>query len=117
MKYFWSLSGILGKIGTTAPIDVSLSLVASSSTPVLLHGFDSGCLSNAQIERVNHPFSSIYTKLFATFDKSVIMQCQFYTGQLPLKYVLDLKFLNFINGLRYLNNSPAELLYDWFGVD
>jgi len=62
-------------------------------------------------------FSSIYTKLFDTFDKSVIMQCQFYTGQLPLKYVLDLKFLNFINGWRYLNDSSAKLFYDWFGVD
>jgi len=45
------------------------------------------------------------------------MQCQFYTGQLPLKYLLDLKFLNFINGLRYLNDSPVKLLYDWFEVD
>jgi len=63
---------------------------------------DSGCLSNAQIERLNYPFSSIYTKLFATFDKSVIMQCQFFTGQLPLKDVIDLKFLNLINGLRLL---------------
>jgi len=34
-----------------------------------------------------------------------------------LKYVLDLKFLNFINGLRYLKDSPAKLLYNWFGVD
>jgi len=61
----------------------------------------SGCLSNAQIERLNHPFSSIYSKLFVSFDKSVIMQCQFYTGQLPLKHFLDLKFLNFVDGLRY----------------
>jgi len=51
MKYFRCLNGILGKIGTTTPIDVSLSLVASFST-VLLYGFDSGCLSNAQIEKL-----------------------------------------------------------------
>jgi len=105
----------LGKSCTIAPIDVSLSLVTSFYTPVLLYGFDSGmsrCLSNAQIERLNYRFSSIYTKLLATFDKSVIMQCQFYTGQLPLRYFFDLKFMNFINGLRYLNDLPAKLLYD-----
>jgi len=35
---------------------------------------------------------------------------------LRLKYILDLKFLNFINGLRYLKDSHAKLMYDWFGV-
>jgi len=65
-----------------------LSLVESFSTPVLLYGFDNGCLSNAQIERLNYAFISIYTKLFATFDKLVNMQCQFYTVQLPLNMFL-----------------------------
>jgi len=78
MKYFRSVNYFVCKISATAPIHVSLSLVASFSTPVLLSGFDSGCLSNAQIERLKYPFGSIYPKLFATFDKSVIMQCQFY---------------------------------------
>jgi len=35
MKYLRSFNGIVGKIDTTAPIDVSLSLVESFSTLVL----------------------------------------------------------------------------------
>jgi len=69
IKYFRSLNGILSKIGTSTVIGVSLSLVSPFATPGLLYGFDTGCLSKTQIDRLNYPFSSIYSKLFNTFDK------------------------------------------------
>ena len=84
---------------------------------MLLFEFDTRCLSKVQIDRLNFPFSSIYTKLFAVFDKSIISQCQYYTGQIPLKHLLHLKFLNFLIGLKNIKNSPAKLLFDWFGVN
>jgi len=74
IKYFRSLKGILSKIGTSTDIGVSLSLVSSFATPVLLYGFDTGCLSNTQVDSLNYPFISIYSKLFYTFDKSGITQ-------------------------------------------
>ena len=114
IKYFRSLNGILGKIGTSTALNVSLSLVSSFSTPVLLYGFDSGCLSKSQIDKLNYPFNSIYCKLFSTFDKNVITQCQYFTGQLPLKYVLDLRFIIFLLSLQHVKNSPPYMLANWF---
>jgi len=115
MKYFRSLNGVLGKIGTSSSIDVTLSLISSFCTPVLLYGLDTGCLSKAQINRLNYPFSSVFTKLFSTFNKNIIIQCQYYTGYLPLKYILDLRFLNFVTGLNNAMHSPAYILFKMFG--
>jgi len=71
-----------------------------------------------KLKELNYSFSSrVLAKVFATFEKTAIMQCQFYTGQLPLKYILDLEFRSFINGLRYLKDSPAKLYKDWCGVN
>jgi len=114
MKYFRSLNGILGKVGTSTAIDVTLSLVSSFFIPILLFGLETGCLSKAQINKLNFPYSSVFTKLFSTFDKAIIMKCQYYTGYLPLRYILDLKFLNFLRSTTY-SNSPANQLYYWFG--
>jgi len=117
LKYFRSLNGLLSKIGTSTDISVSLSLVSSFSVPVLFYGFDTGCLSKVQVDRLCFPFNSIYTKLFVTFDKSIVAQCQYYTGQLPLTYMLHLRFLNFLAGLKFLGDSPARQLYNWFGMN
>jgi hypothetical protein len=115
VKFFRSLNGVLGKIGTCTDINVSLSLVSSFCTPVLLYGFDTGALSKSQVDKLAYPFCSIYYKLFNTFDKQTIVQCQFYTGQLPLKYLLHVRFLSFLKGLKNVPFSPANLLFEWFG--
>jgi len=47
----------------------------------------------------------------------VIAQCQYYTGQLPLKDLFNLRFLNFLTGLKYITYSPARLLFEWFGAN
>src|SRR5271165_454006 len=41
MKYFRSLNGILGKVGTDCALNVILSLVDAFATPVLLYGLES----------------------------------------------------------------------------
>ena len=117
MKYYRSLNSILSKIETKSSIDVTLSLVSSFSSPVLLYGLESCSLSVSQIEKLAHPFNSVYTKLFSTFDKNVISLCQFYTGYLPLQYMLDLRMIRFFDALCVLPNeeSPAKLLFKWFG--
>jgi exonuclease III len=115
MKFYRALNGILGKIGSSSSIDVTLSLVSSFANPVLLFGLETGCLTRSQIDKLSNTFNSIYMKLFSTFDKAIIAQCQYYTYQLPLRFLLHLRYLTFWNGLRLIANSPARILYDWFG--
>jgi hypothetical protein len=116
MKYFRSLNGILGKVGMQSSVQLTLSLVSSFATPVLLYGFDMGCLSRAQVNKLNFPFSAVFGKVFSTFDNNVIKLCQYYCGQMPLAYVLDLQYLNFLDRLRFSTKSPAAHLFNCIGV-
>jgi hypothetical protein len=117
MKYFRSLNGILGKIGSSDPINVVLSLVNSFATPVLLYGMESAYIKHSDVKNLNYPYRSIYFKLFSTFNAEIIDQCQYYTGYLPLKYALNLRCLTFFKSLLSppMNARPAGLLAKWFG--
>ena len=55
--------------------------------------------------------------LFSTFDKNTILLCQFYSGELPLSYALDIRTLNFYAKLSELSSNPSNILYKWFGMD
>jgi hypothetical protein len=118
VKYYRGLNSLLGKLGRTASVNVTLSLVSSFATPILLYGLEASTLGVSEVEKLTFAFNSVYVKLFSTFDKSVIMSCQYYTGQLPLKYLLDLRVLNFYRTLKRnsSSNSTASLLFDWFGM-
>ena len=57
-------------------------------------------------------------KLFNSFNINIITACQFYCGQLPLEYAIDLRTLKFYSKLRFYDlNSPACILFKWLGED
>ena len=47
-------------------------------------------------------------KLFSTFDKEIIRQCQFYSGVMSIKHTLHLRFLTFCKSL--MSNTNNSLL-------
>jgi len=115
IKFFRSLNSIIGKLGSNAPVDVTISLVNAFCNPILLYGLESLRLSMANINSISYPYNSVYMKLFSTFDKNVTTLCQFFTGQLPLSYLLDLRALNFYTRLNVEGSNPASILFRWFG--
>ena len=111
-----SINGILGKVGSSAPIGLTLSLIASNCNPVLLYGIESMALNNAESKSLQYPYNSAFTKVFSSFDAKIITQCQFYSGYLPLSYLADLRWLNFYNNICSQEyHSSAGILYRWFG--
>ena len=46
-------------------------------------------------------------KLFNTFDNKIVVQCQFYTGYLPVEHIIAIRKLNFVETLKF---SPCSLL-------
>jgi hypothetical protein len=115
-KFYRSLNGILGKVGSTPPISVTLSLIASHCNPILLYGLEALCLTKADITSLSHPYNSAYMKLFATFNKTVITLCQFHSGHFSLDYLLDLRTLLFYSKLCTVDYSASSILYSWFGL-
>jgi hypothetical protein len=118
LKFFRSINGILGKMGSKPNINVTLSLIAAHCNPVLFYGTESIRLNITQLNSLSYPFNSAYMKLFNSFNINVITACQFYCGQLPLEYAIDLRTLNFYSKLRFYDlNSPACILFKWLGEE
>ena len=117
LKFFRSINGILGKVGTTAPLGLTLSLISSNCNPILFYGLEAIRLSKSQTQGLTYPFNCGFVKLFGTFDKNVISQCQYYSGCLPFNYQNDLRCLKFHSQLstNSLNYSPASIMFNWFG--
>ena len=56
MKYFRSLNGILGKVGTDCALNVILSLVNCFAILVILYGLESASSKPSHIDKLNYPF-------------------------------------------------------------
>ena len=53
-------------------------------------------------------------KVFKTFDNGVINQCQYFSGYLPIRNIIDLRRVKFYNSLKS-SNDHVKLLYKLFG--
>ena len=94
-KYFGAVNSVLGKIGTCNNAGLVLSLMASKCSPILAYNLEAMSLPKSTLSQLCYVYSAIYSKLFKTFDKTIIAQCQLQFGYLPLVFELDLKSLNF----------------------
>ena len=109
-KYFGALNNVLGKIGNSSNACLVLSLVSSKCNPILGYGLEAIRINNSTLNNISYVFNAVYTKLFGSFDKSVIAQCQWYCGYLPLCYDIDLKKMHFLNNL-LSGSSPASIVF------
>jgi len=115
IKFFRSVNGILSKLGSAPSINIALTLLNTNCYPILLYGLEALKLTKTDVSALSLPFNSIYMKLFQSFNKNVIRQCQFYCGELPLEYLLNLRTFIFYDKLRLSEFSPAGVLFKWLG--
>ena len=109
-KFFRSVNAIFGKIGTQRNSGVVLSLINSFCIPVLLYGLEAFSLKKSNVNKINSLLNTVYSKVFNVSDNQTILECHFYSGQLPLSYILDLKTLNFHKSLITVPNSLSYLV-------
>ena len=109
-KFFRAVNAVLGRIGTFSSPDVVLSLVESNCVPVLLYGLECVELNNSLLRSIENAYSQVFSKLFHTFDRSVIKQCQFYMGYLPAELKIANRKMNFLSKISLTNNFTCTLL-------
>jgi hypothetical protein len=114
-KYFGALNGLLGKIGTSSAIHVALSLTAAKCFPILTYGLEAVKIKKSQLSNFCFVYNAIFVKLFSTFDKLIIEQCQYYTNVLPFQYRLDQMRINFLVSVSTSLESPANILFNLLG--
>ena len=98
-NFYRSFNSIYSKIGSTSSPSVILSLLSSYCLPVLIYGIECIFINAREMQRLDLAYSRAFMKIFSSFDKMVIMQCQYYSGYLPLKQLCDLRRLNFLSNI------------------
>ena len=104
-NYIRALNGVIGKVGTESSPLVLSSLIESFCVPVLTYGAESIVWSKSMLNSCEQAYSQAYFKMFKTYDKAIIKQCQYYIGQLPIEYKIMCRKLHFINQLKNSMNS------------
>ena len=115
ISFFRSLNCLLSRLGPHPSPGIVLYLVSSYCNSILFYGLESLRLSKANYNSISYPYNATYTKLFSTFDKNIITLCQYYSGELPSSYAVDLRTLNFYTRLSEGGSNPASILFEWFG--
>ena len=109
-KFYRSANGILCKLGTCDSTSVKVSLMTSIALPTLLYGMEALSLNNADLNLLDHPWTRTFEKIFKTFDKNVVKQCQFYTGSLSFHKYYSLRVISFLLGCAASDNILIKLL-------
>ena len=79
-KYFKCLNGLLGKMGSSPNIQLTLSLINTFCTPVLCYGLEAMRLNKTQLNSLSFSYNSGFMKLFSFYNTKIIMQCQYFSG-------------------------------------
>ena len=114
-KFFGTTNSIFSKIGGSAPINVLLSLLYTKCIPALTYAMEAISLNKTLTNNLSHVYNSIFFKIFSSFDKDVIKQCQYYCGYLPFSYYYTIKRLKFLAALKDATDSLPSFLLKWVG--
>ena len=80
---------------------------------ILKYELEAITISKSQLSNMCFLYNDIFVKLFSTFDKLIIEQCQYHTGVLPFQY--RLMRINFLFSLSDSLSSPANVLFKLLG--
>jgi hypothetical protein len=111
-KFFQATNSIFGKIGTRAPLNLTLSLIDLFCVPVLLYGLEVINQSKSERNTLDFIYSTVFHKLFQVKEKNNIKLCQFFSGCLPSSCRIDIRKLNFFNNLKLCQDSLPRLLLE-----
>jgi hypothetical protein len=112
-KFYRSLNGILGTLGTNCEPGVLLALIDSHCTPCLLYGMHIMSLTKSELASIEHPYSRAFMKVFRTFDMDVVRSCQYFSGFLDIEHRLAILKRNFLCSVgSSKNNTVSRLLHD-----
>ena len=104
-KFFRSSNAILNKLGKFRNNFAAMHLIYTIALPMLTYGLESLRLKNAQIISLENTCKKSLFKIFSTFDKNIIQQCQLHGGVLPFSYLHANRRLNFLRNVRTSEND------------
>ena len=114
-KFYCNSNIIIGRLGTSAPVNVLLKLLDSQAISHLLYGISATTLSSKDMNSLSYAYNNIFAKIFHSLDNKVILNCQYYSSSLPFNYLYDYHRYNFLNKL--FNANLIDLKSEVDAVD
>src|SRR6476619_7371218 len=77
--------------------------------PVLSYGVEALSVNAQMHSCLDNAFNTTFAKIFSSFDRKVILNCQYYCGSLPMCYRLDCRLFEFYKSLLISSNEYVRL--------
>ena len=100
-KFFRAANCILSRIGCKN-VGVLTALLSSKCFPIILFGLSACALNKSDKSKLDNSLDLILAKMFGTYNKSILKQCLYYCGHLPLSKQYELMKMKFLTGLHSL---------------
>ena len=113
-KFYRSANAILGKINCHDNAIVSVNLVSSIALPVLMYSTEALGLNKSEVNILDHPWSRIFEKIFGTFDKNIVKQCQYNCGHSSIHLKYSLRTMSFLQGIKTSTNIILRTIGEQF---
>jgi len=110
-KFYSSFNAIYSKLGKINNAIVTLNLVSSIALPCLLYAIEAFNYNSTMFKALEHPWSRIFMKIFSTFDVTVVLQCQYFTGFLPVEHVARIRKIKLLRNMSISNNSVLRAIF------
>ena len=113
-KFYRAVNAILSCVGNKA--DIVVTLCNAQCLPILLYCSESMSMTKTEKCKLAHPYYRLFSKLFHTFNATIIKECQWYLNCLPPQYLVDLRTLKFYNKFQSIGNRILNILFKATGV-
>ena len=110
IKYYRSANAILAKLGNSNNKPVTLKLISTMALPCLTYALEALSLNKTELTSLNSPWCRSFEKIFNTFDKNLIKQCQLYTGYKSLLHIYALKVMSFLETMNTTDNIMLRII-------
>ena len=107
----------MSKLGSCNNKSVTLNVLYSIALPTLTYAIEALCLNKSEILSLDHPWTRAFQKLFKTFDKNVVKDCQWYNGYLDIEHYHAIKSLKFLLNLEFSPNDIVKKLFTLCAID
>ena len=98
-KFFGAFNAIYGRIGNLNTSTLLISLLSTNCTPILLYGTDVTEIDKNELKYMNFTYDRVFMKIFGTFNRKIIANCQLYSVGLDFTHLIDLRRLNFLENI------------------
>ena len=110
-NFYSSFNALYSQLGKLNNVLVSLHLASTIALPCLLYAVETMPFTKSFLNCLEHPWTRIFMKIFNTFDIETVLNCQYFTGYLPLAHLARIRKVNFLVNMGLHDNSIIRTVH------